>query len=150
MDFCMNGAQVVPTGAAKTQLEAMIAALGILDGAKVKFFSNDIVPTPGMALGDLTESAFAGYTETTAVWSAVYTLPDGGVAAVAPVPPKIATGVGLPETVYGWYVVDSTEAILLAVRRLAEPQIINAVGQPAQVNAEYAVPGPNGDVVPPV
>jgi len=148
MEFCANGALVVSQALQRTTLAAMVDTDGLLDGAKIKLFQNDLVPSPTTVIGDLTVASFAGYAAQDADWGTVYNMPDGGAGVVSPTDPFVATGVGLPQTIYGFYFTDTAGTALLGVRRLAEPQTVNVAGDAVQINAEYYLPGPVGDVVP--
>lgn len=147
MDYCMNGALVVPQSLLRTRLGDMIDTDGELDGAKVKLFKNDIVPSPTTILADLTPAAFGGYVAKDVVWGSVFNEPDGGAGVSGGAPSWVTTDAA-DETIYGWYLTDTAGTGLLAIARLAEPQHLGAIGVNVQVNVEYYLSGPVGPIVP--
>lgn len=147
MDWCDNGALVVPQAQARLILGDLIAVDGRLDGALVKLGTNDLTPTPATVIGDLVVATFGGYTSQAADWGSVYNRPDGGAAVSGGAPMWVTTN-AVDETVYYWYLTDAAGTGLLGIRRLANPVHLGAVGLPVQVSAEYYIPGPVGAVVP--
>lgn len=67
-----------PTIALDLILNALIAAEGVLDGAKVALFTNSIVPTPETVAADLIAPTFPGYALSSAiVWGDPLSVPGG-------------------------------------------------------------------------
>lgn len=147
VDYCEQGAQVVPQSLLKTRLTAMIAVDGELEAPKVKLFINDITPGPLTILTDLTIPTFGGYAAKNVTWGLTYDNPDGGVGVSGGAPDWVTTD-AVSETVYGYFLTDAGGTTLLEIRRLAVPQNTGSIGLHIQVAVEYSLPGPVGDVVP--
>lgn len=147
MDYCANGALVTPQSLILARLAAMIAADGELETPKVLPFVSDVIPSPSSILADYTAPSSAGIAAKTVVWGTPYPTADGGAGVSGGAPDWVTTS-AVDETVYGWRLTDSTGADLKVAARLAVPQHLGAVGAHVQVNVEYTLPGPVGDVVP--
>ena len=97
----------------------------------VHLYQNDVTPDRDTVLGDLTECAFTGYA-TRDVPVADFTLTGvvahvGGIQAL-PVANTNASGGAV--TVYGYFITDETDAILLAVARDDAAPVSVPVGDP--------------------
>jgi hypothetical protein len=93
------------------QIEQILAA-----GVRYHLFVNNITPTLGTVLSGLTEASFTGYASVSLSWSN-YTLNGvSGHNGYALAPPIVFTNSsGSPQNVYGYYVTDSANTLLLAV-----------------------------------
>jgi len=151
-DFCSNGALVVPQAFVAAQMGILVddSPAGALDGAKVRLFTNDYIPSPTSVLADFDEATFGGYTAADASWGPVHYNEDGGAGASGGAPEWVTSGAGPDETVYGWFLTNAAGTTLLGARRLAVAQPATGTGQQVQVNVDYYLPGPVGNIVPPV
>lgn len=147
MGYCENGALVVPQPLLSARLAAMITTGGELVTPKVHLFTNNLTPSPHTVLGDLTAPTFGGYAAKSITWGSVFNDPDGGVGVSGGAPDWVTTD-AVGETIYGWFLTDTTNATLLGIRRLATPQNTGAVGLHVQVDVQYDLPGPVGVIVP--
>jgi len=94
---------------------------------KLKLFQNDIPITTGMVLGDLTEATFTGYAEVVLNETWLGGLDVLGKATLA-YPANVAftqTAATVTNIVYGMYIVNTTENVLLAVARFPEPVLMD-------------------------
>jgi hypothetical protein len=93
------------------QLQQILTA-----GVKYRLFVNAITPTLGTVLASLTEASFSGYAPVSLSWSN-YTLNGvSGHNGYALAPPIVFTNSsGTSQNVYGYYVTDSADTLLLAV-----------------------------------
>lgn len=148
MDYCENGALVTPQSLLMARLVAMIGEDGELETPKVLPFVSNVTPSPTSVLADYTAPASAGIAAKTITWGTPYPTSDGGVAVSGGAPDWV-TSSAVDETVYGWRLTDSAGTVLKVAARLATPQHLGVVGAHVQVNVEYKLPGPVGDVVPP-
>lgn len=99
------------------------AEAGIWNGAKVKLFKNEKTPSSGDVLADYTEADFTGYVESTAVtWGTPYVDEVGRAVILGDLKTFAATGSGTTNIIYGYYVVDSAEEVLLYAEKFEEPR----------------------------
>jgi hypothetical protein len=102
-------------------------------------YQNNFQPVPTMTLGSLVEASFTGYSMSSAItWGTPGFLPSG---------PAVVTGdtktfrVGATPTVfntiYGYYIVDSTGLLLIAARLFDSPIVLSAAGQIIEVIPGY-------------
>lgn len=120
---------VVPKNARVRWLDLMMRML--FDDTyvfKIRTFKNNIVPDLDTATVDLIESTYTGYSES------AFTAGDNPGAALSGTQAQVLlndamyerTCTAAPETVYGWYLVNGDDDIML-VERYATPHIL-AVG----------------------
>lgn len=147
MDYCQNGALVVPQSIIMDRLAAMIAEDGELDAAKVLPFVANIAPSPTTPLASYTAPSSAGIAAKSITWGTPYPTPDGGAAVSGGAPDWVTTS-AVEETVYGWRLTDTAGTILKVAARLAVPQPLGSIGSHVQVNVEYSLPGPVGVISP--
>jgi hypothetical protein len=124
-------AVVIPNSSWKDILTELIAAGNLWDGAKVHLFKNNVTPSPGMLIGDLTEADFDGYAASSAiVWGTPGFLPDG-TAAVVGTQKTFTVGASpvVLNTVYGYYVTDGAGTGLLFARKFDAAVVLSAGGQ---------------------
>lgn len=80
----------------------------------VQLYKNDVVPTPGVILADLTEADFSGYAEIeVAALLAAYLDPEGGASAQIPTVQFQHNGGATANTVYGFMVTTAGGALRL-------------------------------------
>jgi len=100
-------------------------------GSDFRLYQNNVLLSPQVALADLTEATFDGYTPLTANSDWIRrTDPDSGRAASMnpSIPLQIVSGItDLPQVIYGWYVVTST-GLLATVNAFPHPIVLNANG----------------------
>jgi hypothetical protein len=94
----------------------------VLFGAKVGLFTNPIVPSISTSLASLTVATFTGYAEAVVTWlSSPYIDDTGAVVLTGQDHLFQPTDSVTPNTIYGWFLVDTTGAILYYVALLPEP-----------------------------
>jgi hypothetical protein len=99
----------------------------IMTGAKLHLFTNNPVLNPLMVVGDFTEATFAGSVALTLIYGATYNDADG-FTSFSTVELTFMTDGVIPETVNGWYVTDSTGAVVLFADYFTTPQQYGAAG----------------------
>lgn len=128
------------------QVQATLTALkeadALLDGVTVKLFQNDIVPGPDSVLGDFTVADFTGYATSAAlVWAGPVLKDDGTPELVAQRLMFTCTNATTPNTIYGYYLLDS-EGGLLGAERFEAPQQVSLVGDTVmfvpRISIEYS------------
>jgi hypothetical protein len=113
-----------------------------LTNSVLALYQNNVVPTPGTVLGDLSLANFDGYTPTTlGTWRAPYL----GLDRNYQISPSVGgtftcTGQNTINTVYGACVIDHTGAFLLALQQF-DLAITPVSDQSFQVTPEIQVSG---------
>lgn len=104
---------------------------------KVHLFTNNIMPTENSVIGDFTEATFTSYGAINCALGPQLTGQDA-VTGSELVTLKTPLGgwrwsptdaVGLPQTVYGWYLSDKNNTIIYGAARIATPLTLTAAGQ---------------------
>jgi hypothetical protein len=128
----------------RTQADLMAADPAFLAAATsmhVHLYKNALAPELDSVLGDFTEATFTGHTAlamTSGVQPVYYDAltgnltillqsPAGGLHWICTVTPVV------PETIYGVYVTDTANAVLIGAVQLPTPQTISAAGQGIEV-----------------
>lgn len=124
----MPGA-VVPNQAEKDILASLFAGG---NAPQLKLFMNDYTPAAGSTLADLTEANFGGYAARgLSRADAPATNPAGQAEYDWAQQQFTATGFGLPQTIYGWYItfVVGGATKLLMAKRFDTAVTLTAAGQ---------------------
>lgn len=122
--FVSNAAAIVLMNLLGTSVEIAAAVL--------RLFTNNKVPANLDALGDYTEATFAGYAAAAVSLGGLPAQVNANGSVILPgvgFTPATATGVGLPETVYGCYLTDAANTKLLAAARFDSPIDFTLVNQ---------------------
>lgn len=120
---------VLPRAALRTLLGYATATGNYLAGCHLHLYANQVTLTPLTTLSSLTEASFQGYAAvTTVTWNAPYTDIAGNAVISAGLSQFECTGTTTPNTIYGWYLTDATNATLLAAAALPTPVSITQVG----------------------
>jgi hypothetical protein len=95
-------------------------------GFVMRLYTNNVTPTPQTVLGDLTQALNAdipGYAAVAITWDGTPSRsPDGSWIDYGTDAPFIATGAGSgANTVYGWYLTDAANTVLLGAQLLPAP-----------------------------
>lgn len=82
----------------------------------LQLFQNNVIPSPGMVIGDLTEATFTGYSAATiTAFLATYLDPLGGASIQAPTQQfQTASPFTVGNTIYGWYLLTAGGVLVLA------------------------------------
>lgn len=132
---------IQPIAALKDQLDALIAEDGLLDGATVHLFTNNVVPAVDTVVGDLEEAAFTGYSASTAVvWGAVYNIPNGKAVQGDRKQFTASAAPGSEVTVYGYYLMSGAGSpTYLGAELFDTPVVIAASGDAVGVVPSFSV-----------
>lgn len=111
------------------QQSAKVAALNAANVSGMVFFDttlhlfvNNIQVAADTVLGDLVEATFGGYAEEAGIaFGPAYLSPDGDARLTAPGTQFSYDGTGPQETVYGWYLTDSTGATIRSAANITPP-----------------------------
>lgn len=130
---------IVPTVITLEILAALIDTAAEFDGAKIKLWHNDYVPTKDSVIADFTICDFTGYATSSAiVWGGPLLNGDGEPVILSDL--KLFTG-GTPftvsNTVYGYMVTDGAGTKLLWSERFDNAIIVAATGQTVPVIASF-------------
>lgn len=138
-----------------TLLSTDTTTLDAVGRCKVHLAQNPFTPGPGLTLGGLIEATFTGYGAIAigaGAWL-VYRDPNSGAIWIeAPTPAggwhfSCTGGTGLPQTIYGFYVTDSTDATLYGAELLAVPIVVSFSGVGFDVGP-VRFPLPRGSIGP--
>lgn len=97
----------------KTNTEALAALLaltdtdGLLDGALVRLFINDVQPVVTSVVGDFTAATYTGHADKEITWLAPSISDDGIPEVIGTVPEFRPTDSVLPNTVFGALLLDA-------------------------------------------
>lgn len=110
----------------KAVLTALTAVGGLLTGAKLGLFQNDVNPGRATLLADLDPATFDGYALSAAItWSAPVLGEDGFWRVVGDAKTFISDDPQTtPNTIYGWYLVDAAGTGLIGAERYEEARLI--------------------------
>lgn len=113
----------------KAVLDVVVAAAGPLVGSKVGLYTNvGFIWTPRTKLTDLTEAVYTGYAQQPITWLPSWINPqDQAEAAGDTLVFKPTALLAAPVTITGYFVVDSTGAILQMGDNLPVPVILQQV-----------------------
>lgn len=124
----------------KVLLDALIAALGRYNVINVHLFQNDITPTADTALSALDEADFTGYAQVDDPgWGASFINADGDAQALAANCQFTQTATTVSNTIYGYFVTDTTDAILLWAERFEDPIAMDTALKAIAVIPTYVV-----------
>ena len=134
--------QVVGSIQLLSVLTSLVTTPGVLFHPDVHLYQNNIVPNRSTLIGDLTEADFTGYAKVTAmVWGTPYYDVDGSALCFGTSHSFVATDAVAPNTIYGYYLTDSADAVLLATYPLASPVGIPGAGSGITVLPTYRYSG---------
>lgn len=116
---------------------------GAADPTTLKLFQNNVTVSPATLLADLTEADFTGYAGisiTEASWAAAVLQPDGTARAInTTVRIFNATGTAIPNTVYGWYLINDGGS-LCAMGNFPTPLLMDANGKYIAIELALTMP----------
>lgn len=119
-------------------IQAAAGAAGVLNGAKLKLFINDIDPGKAAVIGDFTLATFGGSTAiAVAAWNEAF-LNGSGDAVILGAVAQWDWDSGDAETVYGVVLTTSADAIL-AYARLSVPKLMDDTADSLAVVPRYVV-----------
>ncbi len=126
---------VVPDAISLQNLAALTGVDGLFEGAKIGLFHNNYVPNRQTALADLTVANFTGYALSAAVvWGTPFIDPVIGPVVLANLKVFAAGNpTTVPNTIYGYYIVDAAGTALLWAERFATPRVVSAPGDAVTV-----------------
>jgi len=108
--------------AGNTALNGQVGAGDIFNGALVGLIAAEFAPADTLALADLTESAFGGYSRSAAVtWGAAAYSQDAAAPLINGDLKSFICNAAPEETVYGMMLINSGGTILLAVEHFDTP-----------------------------
>ncbi len=114
---------------------------GVLNGAVLKLYQNDLVPTKGTVIADLTEATFTGYASITlTTWNGPYINASGNCVVLAGQKQfDTASPYTVGNNVYGYWVESSTGDLLLIGRFADAPIPMAAAGNALLANPNYEI-----------
>jgi hypothetical protein len=124
-------------------LKAAVAALGVLNGAKLGLFTNTPPLGQTTVIADLTEPTFAGYAQQAVTWSGAFQQPDFSWATQGGLYTFQSTNDLTPTVVTGCFVVDGGGTHLLFAELFATPVNLPTSAQACLVSPQVAA-GNNG------
>jgi len=107
---------VQTNGMTMAEAEALIDTGGVLDGAVIRLFKNDVMPTLTSVTADFTETDYVGFGDQTITWLEPSISDDGTIEVLGTVGEFRPTNDVTPNQVYGALLLDSTTAMLFGGR----------------------------------
>lgn len=103
------------------------AAAGPYNTMNVHLFTNNITPSSASVLSDFTEATYTGYApQAVTAFGLPYVWIDGECHITDGALQFQPSGLVTPETIYGVFLTDTTDAILIAAGRLDQPVPFNS------------------------
>lgn len=103
---------------------------GLLNGAAIRLFKNDLTPINTTVLADFIQADFTGYAaQTLAGWAVAILDANNKGSSTATVNTWTCSGLAVPNTVYGVYIVSAAGALLYAERNPSGGILVNSIGQ---------------------
>jgi len=122
---------VLPTVSKLAILELLADTGNLLDAVKVGLYSANVTLTVDTVLADLTPADFSGYAISgVVVWGTPFIDGTGRVLMTGDEKEFVATSpFTVSNTVYGYYITESTPTTLLYAEAFTTPRIISAASQ---------------------
>lgn len=105
------------------------AWMGDMNTFLLRLFKNDYTPLITSVVGDFVEADFAGYAEVAlTAWGAIFTNANNQAETDEEVNVFTKEAGGSANTIYGYYVTDSSGVLMWAERNPAGGQVMSATG----------------------
>jgi len=127
---------IVPDEAERNLLDALVNG-DSLAGVLLKLFKNNLTPDQDTVIGDFTESDFSGYAAADPSFGAATTVSHKGQILDSSSRDFVHNGGATSNTVYGYYLVDSTGTILYWCERFASSQVMANNGDTITIQAKF-------------
>lgn len=115
--------------AKKAVMNRAVAVGGPWAALTLHLYVNNVAPNEDTVVADLTQATFAGYAAVAALaFGTCYIDADGNFKLSAPSEQFTATGIGVLETVYGYYLTDAAGTVLHGANLLDTPVPITQIG----------------------
>lgn len=95
-------------------LSALIAEDGLLDGAQLALFQNNVVATRARPIDQYTVATYSGYAIGAVTWLGLRKADDGAMELVGTVPEFIPNANTVGNTIYGALLLDAGNALVAA------------------------------------
>lgn len=131
-----------PNAQALALLGVLVDVDGLLNGAKMKLFKNNLMPTPNSVIADFEIADFTGFSTSTAlVWGTPYYQADGTPVVLAGAKTFIVTSADpvVGNTIYGYYITDGAGTALLYSERFDSPVLMAIVGTGITVEPAFSL-----------
>lgn len=131
---------VVPQSEYRALLDLLLPHYPIT--SNVHLYKNNIQPTNQTVLGDFVEADYDGYaSESLTAWGATFLNGDGNAESVAPNITFTCTGDTTPNIVYGYYITDAADAVLLMSGKFDAPETMNSAANAFVFLPDYELAG---------
>lgn len=95
-------------------------------GFIVHLYQNDYTPADASDVPDFIESNFTGYAAQAVLrTSFTFGVVSNVAVAISSTPPEYTSLGAVSQTVYGWYMTDSTSSVVLAAQRFEAPRVMS-------------------------
>lgn len=135
-------ALVVPDEGEVSLLDMLVDGDGF-SSVRIRLYKNNLTPDEDTVYGDMTECDFSGYAQVTPSFGAASVVSHKGKIVDSAARNFTHNGGGTSNTVYGYYVVDSTGTRLLWVERFASPITMANSGDQIQLTAAFTANSEN-------
>lgn len=106
----------VVNGIQTAMLAAFKAAEGLLDGAELALYQNDLSPTAVTVIGDIDEADFSGYAREAITWGDPSISEDGHIEMIGVAGEFRPTASTVQNDIYGGYILTDGGALFAAGR----------------------------------
>jgi hypothetical protein len=125
-----NELQVIPSSQRLAVLTELIAATHVFAAPTVMLYQNAVILSPSTVIANLTVADFDGYANVVGMtWESPYIDTDGSALVFGANQTILCTGSTMPNTIYGYALVNVGVTALLAAYAFAAPIGISASGQ---------------------
>lgn len=95
---------------------------------RLRLFSNDLTPTRATVASAYTEADFSGYSQQLPSWPTPTLDAQNEGSTQADTITYTHTGSSSPQTVYGWYLYDIIDNVVIFSQRLPSPVVLSLAG----------------------
>jgi len=126
--------QTVPGAVRLLALNALLAVTGPFNAMKLVLYKTPVTPGPATAFADLTLADFTGYAAVAGqVFSAAYYDVDFTALSLGEDALFLCSGSAISNTIYGYALLDTAGAVLLAIFPFDQPVAVNMAGEAVTV-----------------
>lgn len=116
----------VVNGIQTAMLAAFKAASGLLDGATLHLYQNDLSPVATTVIADITEATFSGYASEAITWGDPSISEDGHIEMIGVAGEFRPTATTVTNDIYGAYIMTDTPTLFAAGRLDDPPEFMGA------------------------
>jgi len=108
-----------------------------LANAELRLYENNLTPDEDTVYGDFNEATFTGYAAQTPTFGSASIVSHKGSISDTATRDFVCSTAGTPDVIYGYYVVDAVNNLVLWAERFASPITIAAAGDTISINLVF-------------